>query len=110
MPQPKKPAVKSAKPVAKKVMTKADTTKISKPYKVTADEPYLKGYSYPGVDSTAKKMKFNSQVIASEMIKRNQERKKEGKPPISYKSITGSTVIPFSNKGKSFKDSPIKKK
>jgi hypothetical protein len=110
MPQPKKPVAKSAKPVAKKVLPKADTTKISKPYKVSADEPYLKGYVYPGADSTGKKMRYNAKVVAPEMIKRNEERKKEGKAPISYKSITGSDVIPFSKKGKSFKDNPIKKK
>ena len=98
-----------AKIKLKKTAAKADTTVISKPYKVSADEPYLKGYVYPGADSTGKKMRYNSKVVASEMIKRNQERKKEGKPPISYKSITGSDVNPFSNKGKSFKESPIKK-
>jgi hypothetical protein len=102
--------VKKVKKAQDGAKSKSDTTKISKPYKVSADEPYLKGYVYPGADSTGKKMRYNAKVVAPEMIKRNEERKKEGKAPISYKSITGSDVIPFSNKGKSYKEAPTKQK
>jgi hypothetical protein len=101
MKQPKRP-LGLTKP--KKV---ADTTKIAEPYKVTGKE-YNQGYFTK--DSTAKKMMYNAQKVVPSMQKRNAERRKEGKPPISYQSITGSPVIPFSNKGKSDKDNPLIRK
>lgn len=81
-----------------------DTTRISKPYKVTADEFNSLN---PNRDSISAKMRSNAKMNR-EMIKRNFERQKEGKSPISYKSLTGSDVAPFSKKGKSFKEAPIK--
>jgi hypothetical protein len=96
-----------AKIKLKKTAAKADTTAIPKPYKVTGKE-FNAGIDAD--DSTRSKMKYNASVVATKMRKRNEERRLEGgKPGITYKSITGSTVIPFSNKGKSFKESPIKK-
>jgi hypothetical protein len=85
----------------------SDTTKIAKPYKTTGEE-YNRGYFTS--DSTRKKMMYNAQKVVPSMQKRNEERKKEGKAPISYQSLTGSPVMPFSNKGKSFKDNPIIRK
>jgi hypothetical protein len=100
-----------AKIKLKKTTAKADTTVIPKPYKVSAQESKApRPTKESGVpDSTAAKMVYNAKTVATELRKRNEERRMKGKSPISYKSITGSTVIPFSNKGKSFKESPIKK-
>lgn len=107
----KKPPVKAT--ITKKVVTKgpkfskSDTTVIAKPYKVTtkeiATDKYSLGLASPTVrDSTRKKIAYNLSKVIPSMVKRNAEREKEGKSPISRSSIMGNTVGGFSNKGKSF--------
>lgn len=85
-----------------KITAGRDTTVIAKPYKVTAQEAYPNGiYSLPNPGKgTVPKMKYNANVVVPSLMKRNIERQKEGKNLISYESITGSPVIPFSKKGK----------
>lgn len=85
-----------------KITAGRDTTAIPTPYKVTAKEAYPNGiYSLETpTKSTVEKMKYNSQTVVPALMKRNQERVKEGQKPISYQSITGSPVVPFSKKGK----------
>ena len=49
MPQPKKPAVKSAKPVAKKAVQKIDNTRVSKVIKKPGVGPNYSEMNKPGV-------------------------------------------------------------
>ena len=92
--------------------SKSDTTVIAKPYKVTtreiATDKYSLGLASPTVrDSTRKKVAYNASVVIPSMVKRNAEREKEGKSPISLKSIMGNDVGVFSSKGKSFSSAPL---
>jgi len=98
-----------------KITAGRDTTVIKTPYKVTtkeiATDEYSFGLASPTVqDSTRKKIAYNLSEVIPSMVKRNVEREKEGKNPISKSSIMGNTVGGFSNKGKSFSSSPIKNK
>jgi hypothetical protein len=104
---------KAAEFTNKMLNSKKDTTVIAKPYKVTTKEiTSFKdgglGLASPTVaDSTRKKVAYNASVVIPSMVKRNAEREKEGKSPISLKSIMGNDVGVFSNKGKSFSSAPL---
>lgn len=101
-----------AKKVIKKTSsstTTRDTTKIPTPYKVSRSELGMRIGSQiaPTPDSTKKKVKYNVQTVTPAILKRNQERAKEGKQPIK----TGSIITKgygYSDKGKTFKESPLK--
>ena len=83
----------------------ADTTVIKTPYKVFPSEIN----EYNPSDSTKSKRSFNLTDLKNSLLKRNKERKEEGKNPITLQSITGTIGVGMSNKGKTFKESPIKK-
>ena len=120
MKQPPKKTVKSA----------SDTTKIPTPYKtvypaykgkkgemstdlysIVAKSKTRNGYGLTSPDTTKKKAMYNVNTVKPALNKRNSERIKEGKKPISQKQIFGD-VNPdnnaFSSKGKSFKEAPLK--
>jgi hypothetical protein len=91
--------------------SKKDTTKIAKPYKITKKElPTPGGLLSPFVaDSTRKKIAYNLGTAIPSLVKRNSERKAEGKKAISYKSISGGAPLGFSNTGESFSKSPLQR-
>lgn len=88
--------------------TTPDTTVIKKPYINTPNE-HLR-YNIVE-DSSVMKGKYNRETVVPSMMKRNAERQKEGKAPISYKSLSGleSSVYGLASKGKSFKEAPLKR-
>ena len=101
-----------------KITAGSDTTVIKKPYRVTSAE-FNSGLgpatSLHVSDSTRKKIDYNLNEVVPSYLKRNAERKKEGKQYLTYKSITGQgpgedLSYGFSNIGKSFSSSPIKNK
>lgn len=109
----------------KKTTASSDTTVIKKPYKAMANEligsisnakkgkiiDLRKGL--PLADSSVKKMKYNREVALPSTLKRNAERLKEGKKPIPYtgrKDNVNALGIGLSNKGKTFKEAPLKYK
>jgi len=100
-----------------KITAGSDTTVIKKPYRVTSAELNSKSglASSNTQDSTRKKIAYNLNEVVPSYLKRNAERKKEGKKYITYQSITGQgpsedLSYGFSNIGKSFSSSPIKNK
>ena len=90
---------------------KTDTTKIKTPYKVERGELVVlsvKNNLTP--DSTKKKIAYNLNQVTPSVIKRNMERRKEGKEIIPTRHVYGGGNGVVSTKGKTFKEAPIKSK
>lgn len=96
---------------------KPDTTAVKTPFKVERSE--LKGVQWKGKeemvnaksDSTKAKIIYNLNAVKSSLDKRNQERREEGKKPITQAEIFGSkrTDVRESNKGGYYKDAKTMK-
>lgn len=110
----------------------SDTTKVPTPYKTVyppKKESYRSGngkvstlYTTPAknkngatvlthADSTKLKSRYNNTVVEPARLQRNTERAKEGKAPLTTKDVYGNVNKEnhsFSEKGKNFKDAPLK--